>query len=486
MLVHPDLAAARAALAEGRLGAVLSLLERSAEAATRDAAHWQALAEAALRIGDDDLALAAVRSLRALVPKDLGTRMLEMRLLGETGAVSEALRLARRLESESPADATLPLIAGTCFAQLGRTEEAIAALHRALRRAPDSSLAWETLASLKDFTPGDPDLEALERIAAQSRDDLGNAGLAYALAKAYDDLGETDRACTWFARGANRVLGGRMPRSDGLLAQAVAVRAAFPPGRLSTGAITDRSERPLLIVGCPRSGTTLLERILASSPEVSSGGELKMLRLACLAFTPPTPAGVDAYVQACGGEVEAWRRVGDTYVRKLTRRFGRADGVVDKGLVNYLYVGALAMALPMARIIHVRRDPLDVAWSCFRRRFHEGLAWSYHFDSIAAFIRVYEDMIAYWTEQLPGRVLTIEYEDLVRNADAVTARLFENLGIERPTDWRKFNEKAGVVHTSSQLQVRRPLNSDGIGAWRRYERHLAPMRAALERLGLAR
>lgn len=486
MLANPDLEAARAALAEGRLGAVLSLLERSAEGDTRDAAHWQALVDVALRIGDDDLALAAVRRLRALVPKDPGSRMLEVRLLGEIGAVSEALRLARRLEAESPADASLPLITGTCFAQMGRTNEAIAALHRALRRAPESPLAWETLAGLKDFAPGDPDLEALERLATQSGDEPGNAGLAYALAKAYDDLGATDRAYTWFMRGAHRVLGGRMPRSDGLFAQAAAVRAAFPPGRLSTAAITDRSERPLLVVGCPRSGTTLLERILASSPEVSSGGELKMLRLACLAFTPPTPAGVDVYVHACGGELEAWRRVGETYVRKLARRFGRADAVVDKGLVNYLYVGALAMALPMARIIHVRRDPMDVAWSCFRRRFHQGLAWSYHFESIAAFIRVYEDMIAYWTEQLPWRVLTIEYEELVRNADAVTARLFENVDIERPTDWRTFNEKAGVVHTSSQLQVRRPLNPDGIGAWRRYERHLAPMQAALERHGLTR
>lgn len=484
MLVQPDLAAARAALAEGRLGEVLAPLERAAAADSRDPGHWQALAGVATQIGDDDLALVAARRLRALVPKDAGGRSLEMQLLAETGAVSEALRIARRLEAEQPADATLQLATGTHLAQLGRVDDAIASLHRAVRRAPDSALAWETLASLKTFTQDDPDFEVLERTAAITPDEPANAGLAYALAKAYDDFGDTDRAFAWFARGARRVLGGRVPRTEGLFAQAAAVRAAFPATRLAASTTTDRPERPILIIGCPRSGTTLLERILASSPAVSSGGELKMLRLACLAFTPPSPANVETFVLASGGEAGAWRRVADTYVRKLTGRFGRADGVVDKGLVNYLYVGALAMALPQARIIHVRRDPMDVAWSCFRRRFHQGLAWSYHFESIAAFMRVYEDMSTYWTGHLPGRVLAIEFADLIRDADAVTTRVFEHVGIERPTDWREFNEKTGVVLTSSQLQVRRPLNAEGIGAWRRYERHLAPLRDALARQGL--
>lgn len=484
MLVHPDLAATRAALAEGRLGEVLAPLERAVRVETRDADHWRVLAEFASRIGDDDLALSAARRLRELQPREITHRMLEMRLLAETGAVPEALRIARRLEAEAPTDARLALLAGTYLAQLGRFDEAIAALHRAVRRAPDSALAWEALANLKVFEAQDPDLASLEQATARAGDVPENAALSYAFAKACDDLGDTARAYTWFTRGARQVLRGRTPRIDGLLAQAAAVREAFPPSRLAANAGNGRPERPVLIIGCPRSGTTLLERILAASPEVSPGGELKMLRLACLAFTPPAPARVEAFVQASGGEAEAWSRVAETYVRRLVRRFGRADGVVDKGLVNYLYVGALALALPGARIIHVRRDPMDVAWSCFRRRFHDGLAWSYDFGSIAAFIRAYEDMAAYWTGVLPGRVLPVEFEDLIGDPDAGTARVFAFLGIERPADWRSFNEKAGAVHTSSQIQVRRPLNTDGLRAWRRYESHLAPLRDALGRQGL--
>jgi hypothetical protein len=158
--------------------------------------------------------------------------------------------------------------------------------------------------------------------------------------------------------------------------------------------------------------------------------------------------------------------------------------VVDKGLVNYLYVGAIAQALPNARIVHVHRDPIDTAWSCYRRRFHDGLAWSYHFEALAAFIRVYEDVLAYWKQVLPDRILTVEFESLVSEPDATTARLFDFVGIERPADWRTFNERTGVVLTSSQLQVRKPLNAEGVGAWRRYETHLQPMLQSLARFGL--
>jgi hypothetical protein len=176
--------------------------------------------------------------------------------------------------------------------------------------------------------------------------------------------------------------------------------------------------------------------------------------------------------------------VADTYVSKLTTRFGRADGVIDKGLVNYLYVGALAQALPQARIIHVRRDPMDVAWSCFRRLFDNGLMWSYDFESIAAFMRVYADVSEYWKQVLPGRVLTVEFERLVSDPENETARIFEFAGIERPADWQSFHQKRGAVLTWSQRQVRRPLNADGVGAWRRYAAHLGPLEEALDRYGL--
>jgi Flp pilus assembly protein TadD len=485
LILNPDLAAAAAALRENRLGDVLAPLQRAVGIVSTDPEHWYNAAQIAVRIGDDDLALTAAGRLRALGPKDPGRRAMEVPLLAETGRAREALKLARSLESDQPTDARWPLVIGTQLARLGREADALQALHKALRqRAPTSALAWENVANLKTFEPGDPEIAALERELQATREPSQVAALAYALGKAMDDIGEVDRAFGLFQRGAQSMLGGRTPRMDSFLAQATEARAAFPAERLTPANATSRKERPILVVGVPRSGTTLVERILAASPDVASGGELKMLRLACLGFSPPSPASVQAFVDRSGGEVQAWASVAQTYVARLQERFGRADGVVDKGLVNYLYVGALALALPEARVVYMRRNPIDVAWSCFRRRFHDGLAWSYHFEALAAFLRVYSEICDHWRGLLPGRILTVDFEQLVTRPEAETARLFEFVGIERPADWQDFHRRTDVVLTASQRQVRRPLNSDGIGAWKRYERHLGPLRDALDRNGL--
>lgn len=482
--MNPDLAAAAAALNERRLADILAPLERAAATESADPAHWQGIVDIARKIGDDDLALVAASRLLAMSPKDLARRALVADLYSECGQARESLGISRRLLEENPRHPALPIAVGSQLGRLGREEEALSMLRLAIRRTPQSAIAWENLANLRTFRREDPEFAELERLARASGDRPETAGFAYALAKAYDDVGDHDLAFPWFARGSRRVLGGRVPRMDGLFKEADEACAAFPPERLAAGTHGDRPERPILVLGCPRSGTTLIERILATAPGAVSGGELKLLRLACLGFSPPAPERVSDFVRSCGGEADAWRRVATTYVGKLQNRFGRADGVIDKGLVNYLYTGALALGLPQARILHMRRDPMDVAWSCFRRRFHQGLHWSYDFESIAAFLRVYERIVDYWKQHLPGRILTVEFERLVSDPESETARIFEFAGLERPADWRSFHEKRNVVLTSSHRQVRRPLNADGIGAWRRYEQHLGPLRLALDRYGV--
>jgi hypothetical protein len=479
-----ELTQAATALTEQRFGDILEPLERAAAIPTPDLMHWQQVRDIAGRIGDDDVALHAARELVKIAPKDWRHRLVLRDLLGETAAVREALTLARKLEDEQPTDPMLTLSSAVLLGRLGRDDEAVRALRTVLRRVPGNPLAWEILANLKTFKPQDPLLQELEPLATRSPDRPETAGLAYAMGKACDDIGDYEQALRWFARGSARILGNRLPRMDSFFQEAADVRAAFPADRFAAGQGHTRIERPILVLGCPRSGTTLVERILGTSPAAISGGELKLLRLACLGFTPPSPERVARFVETSGGEAAAWERVGEAYVGKLRARFGTADGIVDKGLVNYLYVGAIAIGLPQARIVHVRRDPMDVAWSCFRRRFHSGLAWSYHFDSIAAFLRVYQDTMDHWNEVLPGRILSVEFEQLVNDADAQTARLFDFVGLDRPADWRSFHEKKGAVITASQLQVRRPLNSDGVGAWRRYEKFLGPLRDSLARNGV--
>jgi len=483
--VSPELAAAAAALEEKRLSDVLEPLERAAAVDSADPMHWQRLLEIARQIGDDDLSLVAARRLLAMSPKDPSRRARVADLLSASGQVREALAISQKLLEESPRHPMLPIAIGSQLGRLGREDEALRTLRLAIRRSPQAVIAWETLANLKTFRRAEPEFAELEKLARDSSDRPETAGFAYALAKAYDDIGDIDAAFEWFSRGSRRVLGGRVPHMQALFQEAAQVRSAFPPERLGGGPLSGRNERPVLVLGPPRSGTTLIERILATAPGAASGGELKLLRLASLGFSPPSPERVESFVRSSGGEAAAWSRVANAYVGKLCNRFGQADGVIDKGLVNYLYVGPLALGLPKARLLHMRRDPMDVAWSCYRRRFHEGLSWSYDFDSIAAFLRVYEDILDHWKRNLPGRILTVEFERLVSDPEGETARIFEFVGLPRPTDWQNFYEKRSVVMTASQRQVRRPLNSEGVGAWRRYEKHLGPLKEALRRYGVA-
>ncbi|MFO1394376.1 MAG: sulfotransferase [Steroidobacteraceae bacterium] len=482
--MNHDLATATTALAERRSGDVLAPLERAAAVDTPDPAHWRRVVEIASQIGDDDLALSAARRLLGLAPRDPALRSSVADLLSDTGNVRDAVAITRKLLDENPRHPMLPAALGDQLSRLGRDDEALRSLRLAIRRDPGMPTAWESLSNLRTFRAGDPEFVELEKLARASADRPETAGYAFAYAKACDDVGDVDAAYEWFARANRRVLGGRVPGTDGLYSAAADVRAAFPPGRASAVAPADRPERPILVLGCPRSGTTLAERILSTAHGATPGGELKLLRLACLGFAPPSPARLAEFVRSSGDESAAWESVARTYVAKLQTRFGRADGVIDKGLVNYLYVGALALGLPQARILHLRRDPMDVAWSCFRRRFHEGLDWSYAFDSIAAFLSVYEATVEHWKQVLPGRILTVRFEALVSDPEAVTAQMFEFAGLERPADWQTFHERRGVVLTASQRQVRRPLNADGVGAWRRYERHLAPLKDALRRHGV--
>ena len=212
--VNPDLEVAGLALAQRHLGDVLAPLERAAATDSADPMHWKRVVEIARQIGDDDLALVAARRLLESGPRDPSRRAVVADLLSQTGAVRDALGISRKLLDENPKHPLLPLAIGIQLGRLGRQEDALRSLRLAVRRSPQLALAWENLANLWTFRPGDPDLAELERLAPISGDGPEAAGFAYALAKAYDDIGDVDRAFEWFAR-SQRPGARQPPAADG-------------------------------------------------------------------------------------------------------------------------------------------------------------------------------------------------------------------------------------------------------------------------------
>ena len=322
-------------------------------------------------------------------------------------------------------------------------------------------------------------LESLLPMAAGN--DNGSMYLNLALAKEYEDLEQFERAFDHLSRGkaAKRASRNYSGARDEELFDAIA--SSFPAPELP-----DRgygSEEPIFIVGMPRSGTTLVERILSSHPAVHSSGELQNFGV-CLKreSNSRTPYLLDADTIARSGDSD-WRRLGKAYVESTRPDTGHTPHFIDKLPHNFLYLGAIARALPLARIIHLRRDPIDTCLSNFRQLFAlTSPYYDYSFDLMdtGRYYLMYEHLMQHWHRVLPGWILDVRYEDLVEFQDSQTRRMLEFCGLPWNEACLRFEDNAAPVATASAVQVRNPMNSGSVRRWKRYESQLGQLIALLQ------
>ncbi|OZA72849.1 MAG: hypothetical protein B7X77_11035, partial [Caulobacter sp. 39-67-4] len=221
------------------------------------------------------------------------------------------------------------------------------------------------------------------------------------------------------------------------------------------------------------SGTTLVEQILASHSGVKDGAELNLFRAATMALGGYAPSDVSRLAFFPGTE-NVWTLFGRVYLHLLDERFGPEGRIVDKTLNHTRMVGLIHHVLPKARFVWLRRDPADSALSCFRSHFVGGLNWAWSMRDIGAHFADEDRLHAHWTQQFPDAILTVPYEDLVKDPETWIARILEHCGLPFQAGVRDFHLTERAVTTSSSSQVRQPLNVRGIGAWRRYSQHMQP------------
>lgn len=407
-----------------------------------------------------------------------------MAAIEHQGRPEDALRVADAAVETFPGDASLWNTRGAVLKFLGRLDEARSSFARALELAPASTAAWRNHAGLKTFTaPDDPDLVAMEELLASlpARSD-GRAPLYFALARAHDQLGDTARAFGYYERG-NRAARG-LVRFDRQGAAAAMGDCATTYGAdwMARGPVEGASDAaPVLVVGMPRSGSTLIEQVLASHPAVVGVGEVPELPRAVLARTGPTQDLARAAAALSDADLAS---VGRIYGKALARRAPEAERVVDKYLTNYLYAGLLPRILPRARVIHAVRDARDNAWGCYKVSFTSNVPYAYDFDDIATVMAASRELVAHLDAVAPGLVLTVRYEDMVDDLEGQTRRMLEFLGLPWDDACLRFHETQRQVNSASALQVRQPLYRTALGAWERYREHLAPMERALAAAGL--
>jgi len=302
--------------------------------------------------------------------------------------------------------------------------------------------------------------------------------LNFALAKAFNDCGHWDRAFDHYHRG-NRLADVAFDPAASL-AYVKAMIDTFTPEMLAARSSFGReSSRPVFIVGMPRSGTTLVEQIVASHPQVTGAGELDDLRV--LGFEVPSLSKSPQPYPRCMADIDRQLATGlaDRYLARLHAIDPNARRVTDKMPQNFLYLGLIGMLLPEARVIHCRRHPLDVCLSCYFVNFTQRLSFAYDLNSLGVYYRHYEMLMDHWRRVRPAAMLEVDYEGLVADQEGVSRRLIEFCGLDWHPACLSFHKNRRPVETASSWQVRRPIYSGSVQRWKHYEKYLDPLKEAL-------
>ena len=426
-----------------------------------------------------DEALGYYRKALAINPKHANAHNNIGKSLEALNRPAEALEAFERALAIDPNFALANVGIGNAMLCLGRIEDARTAYERTLAANPRMLACHDALAQIKTFREGDPQIALLEKLAVDepSLSNKDKVNLHFALYKAYADLQRDELAFTHLEAG-NKVKRGLTTYDEaqeiGLLCDMAAV---FTPELMQAkrGA-GDCSEVPVFILGMPRSGTTLVEQILASHPQVFGAGELEDFGNAVGSGYESKPLPFDV-AKLTGQEL---RRFGERYLAQVLPKAPHAKRITDKMLGNIRYAGLIHLVFPNAHLIHVRRDPLDTCISCYSALFQKSLTYIYDLGELGRYYNAYEALMAHWRAVLPESVmLEVQYEDLVNDFEVEARRIVEFCGLEWDERCLSFYKAERPVHTASAAQVRRPLYKSSVGRWRRYESHLQPLLDAL-------
>ncbi|MBO9479971.1 sulfotransferase [Salinisphaera sp. G21_0] len=239
------------------------------------------------------------------------------------------------------------------------------------------------------------------------------------------------------------------------------------------------AETPIFIIGLPRSGSTLIEQIIASHPLAHGGGETPLLDTLLSGIVQK-----DAVFESLAALDEAAiRLLGSQYLEQLQSIAPDKTNITNKKLDNYLFLGLIATLFPRAKIIHCRRNPMDIGLSCFQTWFHTGQYFSYDLQEIGEYYKAYERLMNHWRRVLPVSMLEIQYEALVANPEKISRQIIDYCNLEWDEQCLLFHKNPRPVSTASDLQVRRPLYHSSIGRWEHYAEHLSPLAEALALTG---
>jgi len=467
---------------QGRLDDMLQLVETALGRDPLNVGLQLQFAGACHSCGQHDRSLAQVAKIERAAHDNAGLLQNVAQLFVLAGKYEDAHRCyLRSVELHSNNPQYLSNLASS-FIAVGDLQQAEQTYTKVISRAPDNFEAWYNRSTLRKQTATRNHIRKLENTLSRlGRDHAGNTALCYALAKEYEDLGKNKRSFSYLKRGADnyrRRTGYKVELDVSLMRRIVTL---FDANYVESVEAAPRRRGPIFVMGLPRSGTTLVDRIISSHGDVESMGEIPdfAMTLNRLGQTSDARQLLEASARIDPDQL------GQAYIRSVTSYGSSAPYFIDKTPTNFLYVGLLAKALPDSPIVHVRRHPVDSCLSMYRALFRTGYPFSYDLDDLAKYYIAYDAIIGHWHRLFPDTVLDVSYEEVVENQEHVSRKIIAHCGLDWDPACLEFDRNQAPVATASAAQVRKPIYRDALARWRRFESRLTPLIERLQEAGVA-
>ena len=481
-IVASMLTASRQAQQAGHFDEMLEHAERADKAASGDLSTKFRLLECLLYCGWPNRVLNELAKLEAGADPNHRLLCQLAEYYSHCGDHASALRCYERAVARQPKNPEYLFSLSAAEIAAGNLESAEEHLNQVIALNPHDYDAYRNRATLRKQTADDNHIAEIEAMLVNgAKTPAGEAQLCYALAKEYEDIGEDAKAFEFLSRGARKRRSSMNYRVDGDVAAMRRIQSVFSAKLLQGGTAGCDESGPVFIMGLPRSGTTLVDRILSSHSAVDSLGEINNFAYSLMHTVGQSGDKLSLIDLSAGID---FGELGQRYVDSI-RRYGKLGPLlIDKTPLNYLYIGLISLALPKARIVHVRRNPMDSCYGMYRTLFRAGYPFSYDLDDLSRYYIAYHDLMSHWRSVVPGKFLEVQYERLVEKQEQVSREIVDYCGLDWEPKCLEFHKNTSAVSTASSAQVRRPVYKDALQRWRRYEKQLQPVADKLREAGI--